>query len=171
MNNHNYIIKMMIWELQEGFQELVETLGKISKKEAQWEPSPRSRTLKIIKQWNEKGNEWLATQTLDPISTIEYKVIHLSQCKLMYDDYAFRKGILKWSDLKCLEWPNCIDDLKQSQNGLMASIQNQTDEQLEKLVPTNWGDLWSMKKIIFTMIQHDAYHFGQLCTIRSLYKN
>jgi len=160
----------MIWELERGFQELVQTLNEISKEEAQWRLTPRSRTLEIIRQWNEKGNEWVSAQTLDPISTIEYKVIHVAQCKLMYDEYAFREGALNWSELESPEWPNCITYLEQAQTRLVDSLQNLSDEKLEELVSTNWGDIWPIKQIITTMIHHDAYHFGQICTIRNLYK-
>lgn len=168
--NKQKIVPMMIWELERGFQELVQTLNEISKKEAQWRLTPRSRTLEIIRQWNEKGNEWVSAQKLDPISTIEYKVIHVAQCKLMYDEYAFREGTLNWSDLESPEWPNSITYLEQAQTRLVDSLQNLSDEQLDELVSTNWGDSWPIKQIISTMIHHDAYHFGQIRTIRNLYK-
>jgi len=160
----------MIWELERGFQGLVQTLNEIPKEEAQWKLTPHSRTLEIIKQWNEKGNDWVSAQTLDPISTIEYKVVHIAQCKQMYDEYAFREGTLNWRDLESPEWPKCITFLEQTQTRLVDSLQKIADEQLEKMVSTNWGDLWSIKQIISTMILHDAYHFGQICTIRNLYK-
>ncbi|MFX1547198.1 MAG: DinB family protein [Promethearchaeota archaeon] len=163
-------VQLMIWELENGFQELIHTLEGISKEEAQWKPSYHSRTLEIIKQWNIKGDEWILSQNLDPISTIEYKVIHLAQCKQMYNEYAFKEGILKWSDLESPEWPNSLVYLNQTQIELVDSLQNLIDDQLETLVPTNWGDSWTIKQIISTMIHHDAYHFGQICTIRSLYK-
>lgn len=160
----------MIWELERGFQGLVHTLNEIPKEEAQWRLTPHSRTLEIIKQWNEKGNEWVSAQTLDPISTIEYKIVHIAQCKQMYDEYAFREGTLNWRDLESPEWPNCITFLEQTQTRLVDSLQKISDEQLEEMVPTNWGDLWPIKQIISTMIHHDAYHFGQICTIRNFYK-
>ncbi|MHA2226875.1 MAG: hypothetical protein ACXAC8_16800 [Candidatus Hodarchaeales archaeon] len=169
MDKQNYIVNMMIWELREGFQELVDFLKNISKKEAQWKPSSRSRTIKTIKQWNKKGNDWIAEQRLDPISTIEYKVIHLAQCKLMYDNFAFRDGTLNWSDLECLEWPHCNDQLEKSQTRLLESIQILSDKQLDELVSTNWGEFWPTKQIILSMIQHDIYHLGQMCTIKRLY--
>ncbi|MFX0206424.1 MAG: DinB family protein [Candidatus Hodarchaeota archaeon] len=169
MNRKN-AVQMMIWELERGFQRLIHALNEIPKEEAQWRLTPHSRTLEIIKQWNEKGNEWVSAQTLDPISTIEYKVVHIAQCKQMYDEYAFREGALNWNDLKSPEWPNCIAYLKQTQTRLIDSIQNLSDGQLEQLVSTNWGELWPIKQIISTMIFHDAYHFGQINTIRNLYK-
>lgn len=168
--NGKKTIQMMIWELERGFQELVQALNEISKEEAQWRLTPHSRTLETIKQWNEKGNEWVSAQKLDPISTIEYKVVHVAQCKQMYDEYAFRKGALKWNDLNSPEWPDCIAYLKQTQTHLIDSIQDLSDEQLEELVYTNWRELWPIKQIISTMTFHDAYHFGQICTIRNLYK-
>lgn len=164
------MIQLMIWELERGFQGLIDTLTDITTEEAKWKPSLRSKTLETIRQWNEKGNEWIAEQLLDPLSTIEFKVVHLAQCKQMYDEYAFREGSLNWKDLECLEWPLSIDHLKQTQTRLVESFQKLRDEQLEDMVPTNWGDFWPIKQIIMVMIHHDAYHFGQICTVRNLYK-
>ncbi|MFX0084468.1 MAG: DinB family protein [Candidatus Hodarchaeota archaeon] len=169
MKKHRKIISILEQELNNGFQVLVQSLEEISKEEAQWMPSSKSMTLNTIKQWNEKGNEWIKSQTLDPLSTIEFKVIHLAQCKLMYDEYAFRDGNLKWSDIESPEWPYCIEYLKQTQTRLIESIQVLIDNKLEELVHTNWGELWSVKKIIFTMIQHDYYHLGQIYTVKHLY--
>ncbi|MFX0152628.1 MAG: DinB family protein [Candidatus Hodarchaeota archaeon] len=166
----NNIIQLMIWELERGFQGLFQILIDIKKDEAQWKPSPRSRTLDTIKHWNEKGNNWVSTQNLDPLSTIEYKIVHLAQCKEMYDEYAFREGILNWSELQSPEWPRCIDYLKQTQLKLVNSLQQLTDNQLEEMIPTNWNDLWPTKQIISTLIHHDAYHLGQICTLRNLYR-
>jgi hypothetical protein len=163
-------IQMMIWELERGFQELIETITEISELEAKWKPTSSSKTIETIKDWNEKGNEWIETQSLDPISTIEFKVVHLAQCKQMYDEYAFREGILNWNDLDCLEWPLCIDHLKHTHKRLVESLQTLKDEQLDDKVKTNWGDLWPIKQVITTMIHHDAYHFGQICTVRNLYR-
>ncbi|MHA2245423.1 MAG: DinB family protein [Candidatus Hodarchaeales archaeon] len=164
------IVQMMIWELERGYNILNQTINEISQEEAQWKPSLNTRTLDTIRQWNAKGNDWVSAQNLDPVSTIEYKVVHLAQCKVMYDEYAFRKGTLKWSDMETLEWPKCKKYLKRSHGSLVESLQSLTDDQLENLVLTNWRDRWPIKKIITSMIHHDAYHFGQICTVRSLYK-
>jgi len=52
------IIFILEQELQRGFQELTQKLNEISNEEAQWMPSSKSMTLKTIKQWNERGNDW-----------------------------------------------------------------------------------------------------------------
>ncbi|MHA2095576.1 MAG: DinB family protein [Candidatus Hodarchaeales archaeon] len=161
-------VQMLIWELESWFQELVQKISEFSLEEAKYEPTIHSRTLNTLRQWNKKGDEWISVQLLDPISTIEFKVVHLAQCKQMYDEYAFREGILEWKDLECPEWPPCIDFLKQTQKSLVESLQNLTDEQLDDRVLTHWGELWPIKRIISTMIYHDAYHFGQINTLRNL---
>ncbi|MFX0052634.1 MAG: DinB family protein [Candidatus Hodarchaeota archaeon] len=68
--------------------------------------------------------------------------------------------MLNWNDLECSEWPHCIDYLKQTQRRLVESLQNLTDEQLDDMVPMNWGDLWPIKQIISIMTHHDTNHLG-----------
>ena len=75
----------------------------------------------------------------------------------MSDEYAIRERNLNWNELECPKWSYSIDYLKQTQNRLVESLQNLSDKQLDELIPTNWGDLWPIKKIILTMIQHDAF--------------
>ncbi|MFX1533127.1 MAG: DinB family protein [Promethearchaeota archaeon] len=161
-------IQTLLSELEEGYQSLRETLSKISTEEAQWKPTARARTLQTIKQWNSKGDKWVSSH--DPISTIEYLVTHLSHCKIMYDDYAFRKGTLTWGVLESPAWPKSNEYLDKAQTRLVESLSKLEDDQLEELVLTNWGEHWSIKKIIFTMINHDVYHHGQICIVRNLYQ-
>ncbi len=108
MNNQK-VIQTLVWELEWEYNEMLPILTNITKEVAQWKPSPQARTLETIKEWNQKGNEWLSKQELDPLSTIEYKVIHLAQCKKMYEDYAFGTKSLKWRYLECPEWPYSLD--------------------------------------------------------------
>ncbi|MFX1532625.1 MAG: DinB family protein [Promethearchaeota archaeon] len=174
------IVQMMIWEFEQVYRTLKQILNEISKEEAQWQPSSHAKTLNTIKQWNmrgtaigqwnTKGNEWRSAQNLDPISTIEYLVVHLAECKLMYDEYAFRKGNLTWSELQSPAWPTCRDYLRTAHSRLVESLQNLNDNQLEKPVPTTWGELRPVKRIVSGLIHHDAYHLGQIRMLRNLYK-
>ncbi|MFX0113965.1 MAG: DinB family protein [Candidatus Hodarchaeota archaeon] len=163
------IVQLMLWELERGYQLLESSLNQISKKEAQWKPSSNARTLDTIRSWNMYGDDFLKSKQFDPLSTIEFKILHLAQCKLMYDEYAFREGALRWKDLECPEWPNCKDYLKDSQTKLVESLQSLTDPDLNTLVPTNWGEKWLIKQIIAVMTHHDAYHLGQICMMKNLH--
>jgi hypothetical protein len=164
-------VHMLIWQLESWFQELVQALSEISMEEAKWKPTTNSKTVEVLDQWYGKRKDWISEQFLDPISTIEFKVVHLAQNKHKYNEYAFREGSKNWIDLECPEWPNCIDYLKKTQKSLVESLQNLTDEQLEEMVPTRWDELWSIKRIISTLIYHDAYHFGQINTIKNLFQS
>ena len=170
MNHPNNFILSVIWELNHGYQDLLEVLDTLTKEEAQWMPTSTSRTLDIIQNWNRFGNGWIEEQNLDPISTIEYLILHIAQCKLMYDECAFREAKLQWKELDCPEWPESKHYPKKIQEKLVESIKGISDNELEKKVKTNWGDSWSIKRIIFTMIHHDAYHLGQINIIRNLYR-
>lgn len=162
-------VHMLIWELESWFQELVKNLSEISEEEAKWKPTANSKTVDVLNQWYGKRKEWISEHLLDPVSTIEFKVVHLAQNKQRYNEYAFREGSRNWIDLECPEWPNCIDYLEKTQRRLVGSLQNLTDNQLDDRVPTHWGDLWPIKRIISTLIFHDAYHFGQIKTIKNLF--
>ncbi|MFQ5977986.1 MAG: DinB family protein [Candidatus Heimdallarchaeota archaeon] len=163
-------IQLMIWELERGYKQVKHILEIVSKEEAQWQPSSNAKTLETIHQWNVQGNQWLEDGKFDPLSTIEYKVLHLAQCKVMYDEYAFRERTLTWPELECPEWPHSKEYLQKAQLALMASLQKLNDARLEEQVLTNWGEKWPIKQIIAVMIHHDAYHLGQICTVRNLFK-
>lgn len=162
-------IRLIIWELERGYQLVERTLEMVSKEEAQWQPSANAKTLETIRQWNVQGSQWLEGEKFDPLTTIEFKVLHLAQCKIMYDEYAFREGSLTWAELECPEWPQCKEYLQKAHLGLMTSLQKLNDAQLEQQVQTNWGKKWPIKQIIAVMIHHDAYHLGQICTVRNFF--
>jgi len=164
------MVHMLIWELKSWFQELVQNLSEISNEEAKWKPTANSKTVDVLNQFYEKRDDWISEHLLDPISTIEFKVVHLAQTKQRYNEYAFREGRHTWTYLESPEWPNCIDYLQKTQRSLIGSLQNLTDEQLDYKVPTHWGDMWPIKRIISTLIFHDAYHFGQINTIKNLFQ-
>jgi hypothetical protein len=161
---------MLIWELESWFQELVQTLFEISEEEAKWKPTIRSKTYKVLNQFYGKRNDWISEHLLDPISTIEFKVIHLAQGKHRYTEFVFREGSRNWIDLECPEWPYCIDYLNKTQRRLVQHLQTLTDEQLDDKVDIRYGEVRSIKSIISTLIFHDAYHFGQINTIRHLFQ-
>ena len=112
----------------------------LRKEEAQWMPTPNSRTLDTIQNWNKYENGWIEDQNLDPISTIEYLALLIAQCKLLYDEYAFREARLHWKELECPEWPESKHYLKIIQEKLVKSIKGISVKEIEKKVKTNWGE-------------------------------
>jgi uncharacterized damage-inducible protein DinB len=66
------------------------------------------------------------------------------------------------------DWETAKQYLTESQEYWLSSWQGLSDEQLEDLVATNWGDQWPLWKVFQTMIAHDHYHAGQIALIRTV---
>jgi hypothetical protein len=53
---------------------------------------------------------------------------------------------------------------------LRAALAALDDEQLDGLRWTNWGERWPAWRIVWTMIDHDAHHGGEIGCLRDLYR-
>jgi uncharacterized damage-inducible protein DinB len=103
-------------------------------------------------------------------------VVHVAECKWMYDNYAFGDGSLRWgeppiktttgeprSPEELLAWTHA------GQAQLVSSIRAlDSDEELDRERPLNWGEMRATRGIILTMIEHDLYHSGEANHVRSL---
>jgi hypothetical protein len=108
--------------------------------------------------------------------TIESIAIHVGACKVMYDDYAFRSGTLRFATPEVEPWrdgesemSDVIPWLEASQQrlvGHVAALVDDTELDVPRL--TNWGELRPTRWIVAAMITHDAYHAGEINHLRSL---
>jgi uncharacterized damage-inducible protein DinB len=109
--------------------------------------------------------------------SIEAVAIHVGACKVMYDDYAFGPGTLRFGTPPVEPWgangPAPKDDvmawLDRAHAQLVSSIAAlDTDDELDRSRMTNWGEARPTRWIVATMITHDAYHAGEINHLRSL---
>jgi uncharacterized damage-inducible protein DinB len=107
--------------------------------------------------------------------TVESVVLHVGGCKVMYDEYAFGRGRLTWDDPIVRPWPEgdapraeAIEWLTDAHGRLMAHVRALTDEDLARPRPANWGELRETRWLLSTLLQHDAYHAGEINHIRAL---
>jgi hypothetical protein len=49
-------------------------------------------------------------------------------------------------------------------------VANLGEEQMDRPVSTNWGDIWPAWRIFWTMIDHDAHHGGEIGCLRDLFR-
>ncbi len=102
--------------------------------------------------------------------------LHVGACKLMYDDYAFGDGTLRWEDLPPLSGPGpeslegMLRSLQEAQAKLRRSVATLDDAELLRLRMTNWGELKPIRWIAAVMTQHDLYHAGEINYLRSLHQ-
>ena len=107
--------------------------------------------------------------------SLESIASHVGACKVMYDDYAFGGGTLRFGTREVEPWRAgesemavVIPWLESAQQRLVDHVAALADDELDIPRLTNWGELRPTRWIVATMITHDAYHAGEINHLRSL---
>jgi uncharacterized damage-inducible protein DinB len=108
--------------------------------------------------------------------SIEAIALHVAASKIMYDDYAFGAGSLRFGTSAVEPWAEgeappdeVISFLEEAHERLVGHVAALRDDaELDAQRPTNWGEERPTRWIIAAMITHDAYHAGEINHIRSL---
>ena len=109
--------------------------------------------------------------------SIEAIAIHVGACKVMYDDYAFGPGTLRFRTPPVEPWGSdgpapkgdVVAWLERAHAQLVSNIAAlDGDDELDRSRMTNWGEARPTRWIVATMITHDAYHAGEINHLRSL---
>jgi len=108
--------------------------------------------------------------------SIESIAIHVGACKIMYADYAFGAGTLRFGTTEVEPWPagtaemaDVFPWLVAAHDAFVADVDALTDDaELDRPRPANWGELRPTRWLIAAMITHDAYHAGEINHLRSL---
>jgi hypothetical protein len=110
------------------------------------------------------------------VRTIEAMALHVGSCKLMYDDFAFGSGKLGWDDPDVKPWgdkeapmDDVIEWLRGVHDRFVLHVADLSDADLAAPRPANWGELRETRWLISMILQHDAYHAGEINHIRSLF--
>jgi hypothetical protein len=106
-----------------------------------------------------------------PFTTIAWRLVHVSECKLMYHEYAFGAAKLTWPEIDSAHTAeSAMAQLEEGQALLVADISRLEDGDLGRSVLTNWGERWPSWKVFWTMISHDLHHGGEIGALRDLYR-
>jgi uncharacterized damage-inducible protein DinB len=107
--------------------------------------------------------------------SIESIALHVGSCKVMYDDYAFGDGTLRWGAPQVEPWTDgtapradVMQWLERSHAVLVEHVDAlRDDSELDIPRLTNWGEQMPTRWIVAAMITHDAYHAGEINHLRS----
>jgi uncharacterized damage-inducible protein DinB len=117
--------------------------------------------------------EWRRTPT-GGTRTIESIVVHVGECKIMYDEYAFGAARLTWEE-PLAPWrdgeaprEDAIAWLTDAHERLMDHVRALDDAELSVPRLANWGELRETRWLLSTLLQHDTYHAGEINHVRAL---
>ena len=108
--------------------------------------------------------------------TIESIVLHVGASTLMYDDYAFGPGTLRFGMPEVEPWgpdgPAERDAvaswLAAAHSRLVGHVAALADDaELDRPRRTNGGEIRPSRWILAAMVNHDAYHAGEINHLRS----
>ena len=106
-----------------------------------------------------------------PLTTIGWRLVHLADCKLVYHEWAFGERRLTFPDLATPGTAaGAVARLEEGQGLLRAALAGLGDEELDGPRWTNWGERWPAWRVLWTMIDHDAHHGGEIGCLRDLYR-
>ena len=106
-----------------------------------------------------------------PFTTIAWRLVHVAECKLMYHEYAFGAAKLEWPEIDSAHTASdAIAELERGQRLLVEALNGLTDADLDTGRMTNWGEEWPTWRILWTMIEHDLHHGGEIGALRDLYR-
>lgn len=171
MMQNRKLVDLLAREMDDAWNTLQKALDGLKEEEFWWRPSENAWTLrKINDRWS------LDYDKPTPIPkgplTIAWLIVHIAACKVMYVEYAFRKGEMTWDDfILPSDLEGALIYLEQSHQPLRAALDGLMDEDLPKLRKTNWGELWPTERIIWTMIHHDIYHGAQIQAMRKIFQS
>jgi uncharacterized damage-inducible protein DinB len=108
--------------------------------------------------------------------SIEAIAVHVGACKIMYDDYAFAGGTLRFATPEVEPWPpgaappdEVIPWLEAAHERLTQHVRALDDDaELARPRRANWDEERETRWLIGAMITHDAYHAGEINHLRSL---
>ncbi|HEV8516213.1 MAG TPA: DinB family protein [Candidatus Limnocylindrales bacterium] len=110
--------------------------------------------------------------------SIESIALHVGSCKVMYDDHAFGEGKLRWDQPtpELQPWPETEAPMKETiawirgaHERFVSHVRALSDDDLATPRRANWGELKETRWLIAVIIEHDAYHAGEINHIRSLF--
>jgi len=164
-------VELLLAQMDEVYARLWRRLEGLGDDEYLWEP--------VAGGWGvrrDRSGGWVADYAEPdpdpaPFTSIGWRLVHLADCKLMYHEWAFGERRLTFPDLAAPGTAaGAVARLEEGQGRLRAALAGLGDEELDGLRWTNWGERWPAWRVLWTMVDHDAHHGGEIGCLRDLYR-
>jgi hypothetical protein len=164
-------VELLLAQMDEVYGRLAARLEGLTDAEYFWEPVPGCWTVR-----RDGSGAWVADYAEPdpdpaPFTTIAWRLTHLADCKVIYSEWAFGPRRLTFPDLAApATAADALARLEEGQRRLRADLAGLGDDQLDEPRWTNWGERWPAWRVLWTMIDHDAHHGGEIGCLRDLYR-
>ena len=106
-----------------------------------------------------------------PVTTIAWRLLHLSDGNTIYWEHAFGPGVRNFCDL----FPHgdaegAIEYLAQSQRPISATLAELDDTVIDEMRPTHFGVEWSARRVLAVLIDEQVHHGAEIALLRDLYR-
>jgi uncharacterized damage-inducible protein DinB len=158
-------------QLDEAYRVVRERVEGLSDEEFWWEPVSNCWTVR-----RQPSGRWMVDYPDEhpvpgPFTTIAWRLDHLAESKVMYHEYAFGPGRLTWPEIDSAHTAaDAIAMLEHGQALLVSALSELTDADLDAPRMTNWGEEWPSWRVLWTMVDHDLHHGGEIGVLRDLYR-
>lgn len=165
-----YSVALLIEEMDDAWKMLISWCEGLTDGEFFWEPVSNCWTVHL-----QEDGQWVVDYEISPpdpppLTTIAWKIAHLHACKLMYYEYAFGDGKLIWDEIEIPHNATEALTMLEGAHRQLSRVLDDLDEtDMERMVPTNWGEQWPIWRIFWVMILHDLTHGAEIGCLRDLY--
>jgi len=106
-----------------------------------------------------------------PFTTIAWRTVHVAAVNYVYWDYAFGSASLTFD----LDLPGDVDEatdwLFGSHQPVLDAVGALTDDDIDREVPTSWGERWPLHRVVATLVSEQVHHGAEISLMRDLYRN
>jgi uncharacterized damage-inducible protein DinB len=164
-------VELLSRQMDQAFEMVRERLDGLTEEEFFWEPAPGCWTLRWMPDGKWSYDYAWPEPDPGPFTTIAWRVNHIATCKVMYHEHAFGAQELTWPELEIpRSVPEAVAMLDEGQGLLVKDLGSLEDEDLQAPRLTNWGEEWPTWRILWTMVQHDLWHGGEIGALRDLHR-
>ena len=153
---------------------LLQRLDGLTDDEYRWEP--------VVGCWNVRASEespsgWTvdypeAPPDPPPLTTIAWRMLHISDGNTIYWEHAFGRGVRNFWDLAPHgDAVGAIEYLRESQGPITATLAELDDVALDEMRPTQFGVAWPARRVVAVLIDEQVHHGAEIALLRDLYRS
>jgi uncharacterized damage-inducible protein DinB len=113
--------------------------------------------------------DWVPPRGARSIAAI---AAHIAGAMFMWENHAFGDRTLTWEDPRWSQprsKAEMVGWMREGYSLFRARVSALTDDELLEQRPTHWGGTGETRRVIASIIEHNAYHGGEINHIRALH--